>query len=206
MNWELFYQVCFFVGLSFSVIGVLGGMMHFHLPIKMPHVHIGHWHLGGAGHGVNINKPASAELPFFNIATLMIFVCWFGAMGYLLTAHHVVAALFVLFASLFAGFTGSWLVYRFMRLLSAHESHLDPADFEMVGVVGTAVIPVREGGTGEMVYLQQGTRRVCGIRSENGSAIAKGTEVVVTRHEKGLAYVRVWEEFADEHGMDVREQ
>ena len=40
-------------------------------------------------------------------------------------------------------------------------------------------------------------RRVCGARSEDGSAIAKGTEVVVTRYEKGIAYVRPWEEFTE---------
>jgi len=27
----------------------------------------------------------------------------------------------------------------------------------------------------------------------------KGAEVVVTRYEKGIAYVRLWEQFADEH-------
>jgi len=26
---------------------------------------------------------------------------------------------------------------------------------------------------------------------------------VVTRYEKGIAFVRVWEEFADEHGVAV---
>ena len=43
-----------------------------------------------------------------------------------------------------------------------------------------------------------GTRRVCGARSEDGSAIAKGTEVVVTRYEKGIAYVRLWSEMSGE--------
>ena len=93
-----------------------------------------------------------------------------------------------------------------MRLLMKHEKPLDPHDFEMIGVVGNVVISVREGGTGEMVYLQAGTRRVCGVRSENGSPIPKGAEVVVTRYEKGIAFVRVWEEFADEHGVAVGEK
>jgi len=43
-----------------------------------------------------------------------------------------------------------------------------------------------------------GTRRVCGARSEDGSAITKGTEVVVTRYEKGIAYVRLWSELSGE--------
>jgi hypothetical protein len=46
------------------------------------------------------------------------------------------------------------------------------------------------------VYSQAGTRRVCGARSEDGTAIPKGTEVVVTRYEKGIAYVRLWSEMS----------
>ena len=33
-----------------------------------------------------------------------------------------------------------------------------------------------------------------GARSEDGSAIAKGTEIMVTRYERGIAYVRVWDD------------
>ncbi len=59
-------------------------------------------------------------------------------------------------------------------------------------------MPIREGGTGELIYSQVGTRRVCGARAENGTAILKGTEVVVTRYERGIAYVRPWSEMAGE--------
>jgi hypothetical protein len=54
------------------------------------------------------------------------------------------------------------------------------------------------GGTGEIIYTQMGTRRVCGARSDDGSAVTKGTEVVVTRYEKGIAYVRLWSEMSEE--------
>ena len=57
-------------------------------------------------------------------------------------------------------------------------------------------MPIREGGTGEIIYSQGGTRRTCGARAENGNAIVKGSEVVVTRYDKGIAYVRLWEEMA----------
>jgi hypothetical protein len=43
-----------------------------------------------------------------------------------------------------------------------------------------------------------GTRRVCGARSDDGAAVAKGAEVVVTRYEKGIAYVRLWSEMSEE--------
>src|SRR5581483_3055932 len=86
-------------------------------------------------------------------------------------------------------------IYLFLsRVLMSSEENLDPADFDMVGVLGKLCVSIREGGTGELIYSQGGTRRVCGARSEDGAAIAKGTEVVVTRYEKGIAYVRRWEE------------
>jgi hypothetical protein len=59
-------------------------------------------------------------------------------------------------------------------------------------------MPIRENGTGEIIYSQAGTRRTCGARSENGGALEKGAEIVVTRYEKGLAYVRLWEEMSNE--------
>jgi hypothetical protein len=68
----------------------------------------------------------------------------------------------------------------------------------MVGVLGRICSSIREGGTGEILYTQQGTRWTCGARSETGEAIAKGVEVVVTRYEKGIAYVRPWEEMERE--------
>ena len=66
----------------------------------------------------------------------------------------------------------------------------------MVGVLGRTSLPIREGGTGEIIYSQAGTRRTCGARSDNGVAIARGVEVLVTRYDRGIAYVRLWEEMS----------
>jgi hypothetical protein len=76
----------------------------------------------------------------------------------------------------------------------------------MTGVLGRLSVPIREGGTGELLYSQMGTRRVCGARSEDGSAIAKGSEVVVTRYEKGIAYVRLWSEMSGEENESAAQE
>ena len=83
---------------------------------------------------------------------------------------------------------------------------MDPADYEMVGVLGRVCSSIHEKGTGEIIYTQMGTRRVCGARSDEGGAIAKGTEVVVTRYDKGIAYVRRWSEMSGEDRMDADRQ
>jgi hypothetical protein len=48
------------------------------------------------------------------------------------------------------------------------------------------------------IYSQAGTRRICGARSENCCALQKGAEIVVTRYDKGIAYVRLWDEMNNE--------
>ena len=87
------------------------------------------------------------------------------------------------------------MVFWFVAtVLMSREAALDPADYRMVGVLGRLSISIRAGGTGELVYSQEGTRRVAGARSEDGVAIPKGAEVLVTRYERGIAYVRPWED------------
>jgi hypothetical protein len=106
---------------------------------------------------------------------------------------------FGLLLSIVSGLIGGGIIFLFLsKVLMSDEECLDPADFEMVGVLGKLSVPIRQGGTGELIYSQMGTRRVCGARSEDGSAIAKGIEVVVTRYEKGIAYVRLWSEMSGE--------
>ena len=65
-------------------------------------------------------------------------------------------------------------------------------------MLGRVISPIRAGGTGEIIFSQEGTRHTCGARSEDGEALARGTEVIITRYEKGIAYVRRWDEMAGE--------
>jgi hypothetical protein len=46
---------------------------------------------------------------------------------------------------------------------------------------------------GEVIYVRDGTRRPLAARSEDRSQIERGEEVIVTRYEKGIAYVRTWD-------------
>jgi hypothetical protein len=51
-----------------------------------------------------------------------------------------------------------------------------------------------------------GARRSTPARSEDGTPIQKEEEVFVARYEKGVAYVRRWEEVLEEQGTGIREQ
>ena len=59
----------------------------------------------------------------------------------------------------------------------------------------SAKIPAR--GVGEILYSQNGARRSAPVRAEDELAIDRGTEVVVMRFARGIAYVRRWDEFED---------
>jgi len=196
MTWADFYLVCFVVGFFLSALLFLaGGGLHFHTPHF--HIHLPGLH-GGPG-GAHSHLGHGGQVSPINALTLSAFLAWFGGAGYLLSRHSSLWFFSALVIALLAGTGGAAVIYLFLaRVLSSPDEALDPADFEMVGVLGRLSVPIRQGGTGELIYSQAGTRRVCAARSEDGSAILKGTEVVVTRYERGVAYVRCWSELAGE--------
>lgn len=212
MTWSDFYLICFAVGFCFSFFSFVFGGSRFG-KLHLPHFH-GHAHLpaahgpmaphaagnGGAGaanggHAGNVHHGATVSP--FNPPSLAAFLAWFGGAGYLLTRFSALWVGTALSLSVLAGLVGGAIIFLFLtKVLISDQEYLDPADFEMVGVLGKLSVPIREGGTGELIYSQMGTRRVCGARSDNGGAIARGTEVVVTRYERGIAYVRLWSEMS----------
>jgi len=200
MTWSDFYLVCFLVGFSLSALALLAGSVHLHLP----HVHMHGGGLHAGGHGAFARGGQPGGLSWFNLSTIAAFLAWFGGTGFLLQWHYQVSVLIALGVAVLSGVGASALVFWFLaRVLMASETALDAADYDMVGVLGKLSLPIREGGTGELIYSQQGTRRVAGARSEGGIAIAKGAEVVVTRYEKGIAYVRPWEEMAGDESFKL---
>ena len=103
--------------------------------------------------------------------------------------------LLVLILSAFTGVAGGALIFLFAaKVLAPGDKALDPADYRVVGALGKVSSTVLPNGTGEMIYVQQGRRQGVAVRSENGTLIPAGKEVVVTRYEDGIAYVREWDE------------
>src|SRR5438270_13941817 len=197
MTWADFYLVCFVVGFFLSLLMFLAGGLHLHIPHFHFHAPATHVHFGG-GHAPSAHGHGSQVSPF-NLISLTAFLAWFGGTGFLLTRHSLIWFWAALGISLLSGTGGAAIIYLFLsRVLSSPDEALNPADYEMVGVLGRLSMPIREGGTGELIYSQAGTRRVCGARAEDGSAIPKATAVVVTRYERGIAYVRPWSELAGE--------
>lgn len=201
MTWSDFYLGCFLVGFSLSALALLAGSVHLHLPHL--NVHHGGLQIGGRGGMARGGAGQRGGLSWFNFGTIAAFLAWFGGTGFLLERYYHVWVFIALGIAVASGLGASAVVFWFLaRVLMASETSLDAADYDMIGVLGKLSIPIRAGGTGELIYSQQGTRRVAGARSETGIAIPKGAEVVVTRYERGIAYVRPWEEMAGDFAAD----
>jgi len=209
MNWETFYLVCFLVGLLLSAFSLLGGMGHIggHVPVPLAHIP----HLPAAGHVPHLPQAAhlppgtagqpvqaGATVPWWNAFSIMIFLCWFGAAGYLLTRYGGFVAGVVLVVAGVCGLAGGAIVFFFLaRVLLPHERELTADETDVVGVVGHVSAPIRAAGTGEIVYEQMGALHSAPARSEDGQPIPKQEEVFVVRYERGIAYVRRWEEMSE---------
>lgn len=184
---ENLFIICFATGLVLSLLSLISGFGHLHLG----HFHVGHHHIGH-GHG------AKSGMSSVNMFTVLAFVTWFGGAGYLLMRTTTFnAQLIVLLASI-SGFAGAGLLWAALfKVLLPHERVMDTADTEMTGVVARVSNGIRDGdGIGEIIFSQTGTRKASAARSDDGHAIERGAEVVVIRYERGVAYVRRWDELA----------
>jgi hypothetical protein len=173
-----------------SLMSLLGGGVHHHL-------HFGHWHFGlhHAHHG---HAAGNHGVSFLNGFTVTAFLCWFGGAGYLLERYGRLVAPLILGLALLTGLAAASLIFLFLaKVLAPHDRPLTAEDTEMTGVIARVSGTIRPGGTGEILFSQNGARRSSPARSDNGDTVARDTEVVVMRYERGIAYVRRWDELSD---------
>ena len=196
MMWPEFYLLCFAIGALWAGVSLLLGGAHLgHLG------HSGGGHFGHAGHA-GVSHGHAGSVPhgqlsqwatcLVNPSCLAVFLVWFGGSGYLLTRHSGWGFWINTVVALVLGFGGAAALASVLRFLNSREQPLNPADYEMAGVLGQVSCPIRPDGVGEVIYVLEGTRRLVPAKSEDGAAIGRGEEVVVTRYEKGIAYVRTW--------------
>ncbi len=227
MTWANFYLFCFLVGFLWSLASLLIGHLNIDLPFHhgdvghgmLHHADVGHGllhdsggvHHGDISHGAGGHDAGASDhvrgmsISPFNMGTIAAFLAWFGGAGYLLTRHSPLWFVWSLGLSIITGLAGASVVFWFLaKVRIGRDRDLNPADYHMTGVLGHISSPIRAGGTGEITYSQEGTRRACGARSEDGKPIPQGVEVLVTRYQKGIAYVRRWDEFSQQESLDAQ--
>jgi hypothetical protein len=182
------FVVCFIAGLGLSVISFVSGLEHVNV---FDHVFHGHRMLRMPRLG---RRKANSNII---AAAITAFLTWFGGGGLLLERLTPFSMPLIYAGAAVIGISGGALINSVIGALTRRESTAE--SLSMLGVIAKVVVTIRAGdGTGEIVFTHAGTRRVAGARSDSGSAIAKGTEVVVTRYDKGIAYVSTWDELKEE--------
>jgi membrane protein implicated in regulation of membrane protease activity len=154
--------------------------------------------LGHGGHAGHAHAGSDGETPLWNLSSVVGGVTWFGAAGYVLTRLGGWAWPGAIVGALIGGAIGWYLVARFLGLILKGEVEMDPADYRLEGTVGKISVSIPTGGTGEILFEKNGTRRSEAARAINASAIARGTEVVITKYADGFAIVQPWGEFLAE--------
>ncbi len=201
MNWPNAFLFCFASGTLWAFAAILLGGLRFghvghHGHFRAGHTHAGHGaHTGNAGQSVVKSHAGQQGVwgHLINPSCLAVFLAWFGGAGYLLLRHSSLAFWLELTIATAAGLTGAMILARFLALLQNRERVMNPADYEMVGTFGQVAAAIRPSGVGEIIYVRDGYRRAAPARSEDGVPIERGSEVIVLRYEKGIAYVRTWD-------------
>jgi membrane protein implicated in regulation of membrane protease activity len=176
-----FYLICFVLGFVLSMLAAFTGLGR---------VHVGNFHFGHGHVHTHAHAKGGGQLSALNGITLPAFLCWFGGAGYLLHQYSPLWAPLVLLLAGVSGFVGAGILYlALFRFLIPHEQVLSPEDTRMDGVVARVSDEIRAGGIGEILFSQTGARRSSAACSESGAPIPRGTEVVVLRYARGIAYV-----------------
>jgi membrane protein implicated in regulation of membrane protease activity len=184
-----FYLICFVLGFVLSVLAAFSGLGR---------LHIGHLHLGHARTHVHAEAKTGSHVSALNGFTLPAFLCWFGGAGYLLHQYSSLLAPLVLLVAVVSGLLGAGILYMALfKFLLSKERVLSVEDTRMDGVVGRVSDEIRMGGTGEILFSQSDARRSAAARSDSGLPIPRGTEVVVMRYSRGIAFVRPLEELLE---------
>ena len=186
---ETVFLGCFLFGVVFTGLTTLLGA-------ASSAVHVGHF-LGHGWHGPHVHHGhvhADQPLFLFGVSSLVAFLTWFGAAGYVLTRWLDWPLLATLVLGIGAGLVAAVLVARFLALLRAGERVMDPRDYRLVGTVARVTIGIPGDGVGEIVFTKAGARRSEAARGLNGAPIPRDTEVVVTGYERGVATVQPWDD------------
>jgi membrane protein implicated in regulation of membrane protease activity len=203
---ETVFLVCFAFGALFTAVSAVLGLAH----TSVPGADVGHFgHLGHgvhAPHGARVPHVANAGhmrlpvplLAILNASSVLAFLTWFGAAGYLALRFGGWTLAPALAVAVAAGLAGALLLGAFLNKVTAGEQVLDPRAFRLEGTLARVTVSVPAQGAGEVVFIKEGRTRSEAARSATGNPIPRGTEVVILRYDRGVAHVQPWDQLLEE--------
>lgn len=210
---DTFFLACFAFGALFTVASAfLGGTIHLGHAGHVGGGHVGHHapalhqgHAPPAHSGTQVANGAAGSSSFFrnvplvNPSSLLAFLTWFGAAGYILFHVFAWGLLATLTLSAAIGIVGWVAVAFFLRFLLLGETELDPEESRLEGTVARVSVAIPAGGgSGEITFSREGGLHSEAARSFGGLPLPRDAEVVVTSYKRGFAIVQPWADFVGE--------
>jgi hypothetical protein len=169
------YIACLALGLLFTVISAFAS-----------HFFGGHdsGDIGTGGHAeAGYDHSGVPGVSFFSPTVLSCFVTAFGACGLILSRVEATRSVWI--SAPISAIAGcvmalvAFLLFNWMFKQTQGSSESRVAS--LVGVGASIITPIPADGVGEISYVQGGTRYTAPARTENGSPVAAGKPVRITR-------------------------
>jgi hypothetical protein len=216
---ETFFLVCLAFGGLFTLASVFLGFVS-----SAPGADVGHFgHIGHIGHGPGSDAaghvPPAAHgghhagsahqgqsgrgpdlwlrLPVLNASSVLAFLTWFGAAGFLLMRFARLPAAAVVALAVVAGIAAASVIALFLRKVLAGERVMNPRDYQLEGTLARVTVTIPATGAGEIVFSKAGVRRSEAARSLTGELIPRETEVVILQYARGVAGVEPWRQLLE---------
>jgi hypothetical protein len=180
---QLFYLAAFLTGLLLGVYAMIRGVERIGTGRSSPELDA-------------MGRPIGAPRMALSAPTLGAFATIFGVTGYLLWRYSDLALPLQLSIGLGAAVVGTAVATAAVRRWATLAAEHDIVDerYLLQGHPAQVVSAIGPTEAGEIVYLVGGKRYATAAESLDGTPVAVGTEVIIDRVEKGVAYVESWVE------------
>ncbi len=140
--------------------------------------------VGTGGHAeAGFDDSGVPGISFFSPLVLACFITAFGGLGIVFSGIPATESVWLsaplsVAGALCLAFVALWL---FNIVFSRSQSSSESRVATLIGQTATIITPIPVNGTGEIAYVQGGTRYSAPARSESGAAISQGQAVKISR-------------------------
>lgn len=180
---------------SFFFLCMLAGLIYALLSAIFSGIFSGHGEGASVGDHVDVtgeHSPVGGELHFSPLspAVMAVFVTVFGAVGLVCVRAAQLSALPAVSIATLAAFASAIGTYYIFRTLYRHTQGSSEATMaELIGLTAEVLTPLEGTHTGEIAYVQKGTRYTSMARSQDGRRIESHTPVRITKVVGNLCIV-----------------
>jgi hypothetical protein len=193
LGWVYFFS--FLLGLGFVLISFLLG------EVSAAHGAFGHANAHGLGHVQDsaahpaggkdtASSDGANDYPVFSPLNIALAMTSFGGVGTILNILALPG--YVTFPGAAVAGAAMWgaTFYFFFRLFRATQGSSEAVVDQLVGKEASVTVSIPANGLGEIRFVARGSGYNAPARLEDGSALAQGSSVIITRIDDGVYVVK----------------